>query len=221
MTDLQETGAALELTQATDQLTAALALQATAPSEEHEAEVRRALGNYVTALGSNSTKMLAGGLVGVYQKLDYLTKQFGSFAEQSSFQRQAYNQELDEYREQHKSLLKQNQDILALVEERTRPLAGLPERLATLETGQQQIAARLDADEGRLARKRERLDGHDKEIAELRTQMSALAKSTTPHGHRQEEELRAEVRRLLFQAVVFLTIVVILVNAIGGWLLWK
>jgi hypothetical protein len=134
----EQTGAALELSTATDQLTSALALQATAPSEEHEIEVRRALGDYVTALGSNSTKMLAGGLVGVYGRLDQLTARFGEIAERIDYRFDAYGQELDAYRQQMQSLT-------ALVEERlVRPFAEVVARVETLEYGYAELADRVD-----------------------------------------------------------------------------
>lgn len=143
--DPQETGATLELSRATDQLTAALALQATEPNEEHEGAVRRALGDYVTALGSNTTAMLAGGLVGVYKRLDSLIHQSGEQFERIGYQFRAYNDELDTYREQHAAMLLQMQSLTALVEERlVRPFAEMAARVETLEYGYAELADRLD-----------------------------------------------------------------------------
>ena len=139
MSDPQETGAALELSQATDQLTAALALQATEPSEAHEGEVRRALGDYVTALGSNSTKMLAGGLVGVYGRLDQLTTRFGEIAERIDYRFDAYGRELDAYRQQMQSLAALVEGALA------GPFLETIARVETLEYGYAQLADRVDA----------------------------------------------------------------------------
>lgn len=142
----EETDAALELSTATDQLTAALALQATVPSEEHELAVRAALGAYVTALGSNTTAMMAGGLVGVYKKLDNLVRQSGEQFERVGHQFRAYNSELDGYREQHTAMLVQMQSLTALVEERlVRPFGELVLRVETMEQGYAELSDRLDA----------------------------------------------------------------------------
>jgi hypothetical protein len=139
------TGAALELSQATDRLTAALALQAMAPSEAHEAAVRGALGDYVTSLGSSTTAMMAGGLVGVYKRLDSLVHQSGDQFERIGFQFRAYNEELNTYQRQHRDMIIQMQALTALVEERiVRPFGELVQRVEDMETGYADLYRQLN-----------------------------------------------------------------------------
>lgn len=138
MSDEPKTGAVLELSRAAEQISQALTAHADAPTEATEAAVQAAFSAYVTALGSNTTAMIAGGLGLVFKKLDALTVRTSDHIELIDHRFRAYNVELDEYREQHKAML-------ALVEERLiGPFGEMVQRVETLEYGYAELAQRLD-----------------------------------------------------------------------------
>lgn len=139
MSEPQATGAVLELGQAATRISAALAAHADAPTEATMEAVLAAFSAYVTALGSNTTAMMAGGLGLVYKKLDTLALKINDHTDLIDHRFQAYNQELDEYRRQHTALL-------ALVEERLLgPFGEVVQRVGDLEYGYANLAERLDA----------------------------------------------------------------------------
>lgn len=138
MSEPQATGAVLELGQAATRISAALAAHADAPTEATMEAVQAAFSAYVTALGSNTTAMTAGGLGLVYKKLDTLTLKINDHTELVDHRFQAYNAELNDYR-------RQNNDLLALVEERLLgPFGEVAQRVETLEYGYADLADRLD-----------------------------------------------------------------------------
>lgn len=139
MSEPKETGAVLELGQAATRISAALAAHADAPTDATMEAVQAAFSAYVTALGSNTTAMTAGGLGLVYKKLDKLTITVSDHTELVDHRFQAYNAELNEYR-------RQNNDLLALVEERLLgPFGQVVQRVGDLEYGYTDLAERLDA----------------------------------------------------------------------------
>lgn len=139
MNDQPQTGAVLELGQAAERISAALAAHVTAPTDATMEAVQAAFSAYVTALGSNTTSMMAGGLGLVFKKLDALAVKINDHTETIDHRFQAYNAELNEYRWQHQALM-------ALVEERlSGPFLEMAQRVETLEYGYADLADRVDA----------------------------------------------------------------------------
>lgn len=205
----EQTGAALELSRASTRITDALLAYADAPDGETLQEVRAAFADYATALGSSTTAMMAGGLGLVFKKLDTLTIKINDHTELVDHRFRAYSQELNEYR-------RQNQALLALVEERLVPFAEIVPRLEAVEVSQQQIEAgqrelaasqqeiitRLDADERWLAEDRERLDRKRERIDKLEDRVVALEDRAPPDW------------RWLIAGFLVLAILVIVMNSI-------